>query len=503
MFYIYTIIHNEKEGQYMRQAGILLAVSSLPSKHGIGDFGYSARTFIREANKTGFKLWQILPINPVGYGNSPYQPFGSKPFDELYISLEILQKEGLLDTVPLYFPNSKKVHYDKVRKFKLRYLKEAFLNYKKFKKRGFKKWVRENEWVNTYATFITFKKANDLVQWHYWEPAHRAWIHAQNSVDLTPYASAIEFEKWLQYIAYTQWQKLRAYAHKYNIMIVGDIPIYVGIDSIDVWENRQAFLLDDDDMPTFVGGVPGDYFNADGQLWGNPLYDWDYLAKTNFAFWIDRLAYAHKLYDYVRIDHFRAFDSYWKIPAGSEKATSGHWDYPPGYALFDEIFRAIPDILIIAEDLGDLRPEVLELRDHYNLPGMEITQFTFNPYEKRGDEWKENRLVYPGTHDNSPIRGWFRGRPRKFFADADVIFKKAGTYEFANFYDNFIAYNIASDARYVVFQMQDLLRLGESSKMNSPSTIGSPNWEWKMVDFTSFRKEREFLTYLLQKYDRV
>lgn len=486
----------------MRQAGILLAVSSLPSKHGIGDFGPTARTFIRKAHKTGFKLWQILPINPLGYGNSPYQPFGSKPFDELYISLELLQKDGLLGKVPPYFAKSKKVHYDRVRTFKLKYLKRAFVNYKKLGKRGFKTWVKQNSWVETYATFITFKKANNLVQWHYWKKEHRDWIHNQKSVDLTSFAEAIEFEKWLQYIAYTQWQKLRKYAHKYNINVIGDIPIYVGIDSIDVWENRKAFLLDADDFPTFVGGVPGDYFNADGQLWGNPLYDWDYLEKTSFAFWIDRLNYANKLYDYVRIDHFRAFDSFWKIPSGSEKATAGHWDYPPGYHLFDEIFRAIPDIKIIAEDLGDLRPQVLELRDHYNLPGMEITQFTFNPFAPRGTEWKENRLVYPGTHDNSPIRGWFRGRDKKFFHAADDVFERAGTNEFGDFFDNFMAYNMASDARYAIFQMQDLLRLGEESKMNSPSTIGSPNWEWKMVNFTVFDDERSFLSYLIEKYDR-
>ncbi len=485
----------------MRQAGILLAISSLPSPHGIGDFGPSGRTFIRKASKMGFKLWQILPINPLGYGNSPYQPFGSKPFDELYISLDLLTKEGLLPKVRPYFPNSRKVHYDKVRTFKLRHLHKAYKNYKKLGKRGFKTWVKQNAWVDTYAIFITFKKANDLVQWHHWPKAHRDWILTKSGVDLTPYHDAIEFEKWLQYIAYKQWQALRKYAHKYDMEIVGDIPIYVGIDSIDVWENRKVFLLDENDEPTFVGGVPGDYFNADGQLWGNPLYDWDYLEQTNFAFWIDRLAYSAKLYDYVRIDHFRAFDSYWKIPAGSEKATTGHWAYPPGYKLFDAIFAALPTIKIIAEDLGDLRPEVLELRDRYDLPGMEITQFTFNPFEQRG-EWKENRLVYPGTHDNSPIRGWFRGRNKKFFNAAQKLFDEAGTNEFGDFFDNFIAYNMASDARYAVFPMQDLMRLGEWSKMNSPSTIGSPNWEWKMVDFKTFDEERSFLRYLIDKYNR-
>lgn len=485
----------------MRKAGILLAVSSLPGKHGIGDFGPSGRTFIRKASKIGFKLWQILPINPLGYGNSPYQPFGSKPFDEIYISLELLEKEGLLSNVPSYFARSKKVRYDKVRTFKLKYLKKAFNNYLKLKKRGFKAWVKDNEWVEDYAVFITFKKANNLVQWHYWKKEHRDWIINRKGVDLKPFRKQIEFEKWLQYIAYTQWQALREYAHLYNMEVVGDIPIYVGIDSIDVWKNKEAFLLDEKDFPTFVGGVPGDYFNADGQLWGNPLYDWDYLEKTNFAFWIDRLAYCKKLYDYVRIDHFRAFDSYWKIPAGSEKATTGHWAYPPGYKLFDEIYRQLPNIKIIAEDLGDLRPEVFELRDHYNLPGMEITQFTFNTLEKRG-KWQTNRLVYPGTHDNSPIRGYFRGRDKAFWTAANNYLDELGFSEFDNFFDNFIAYNFGSDARYAIFPMQDLLRLGEESKMNSPSTIGFPNWEWKMVDFKVFDEERSFLSYLIDKYNR-
>jgi len=486
----------------MRQAGILLAVSSLPSVHGIGDFGPAGRTFIRKASKIGFKLWQILPINPVGYGNSPYQPFGSKPFDEIYISLELLTKDKLLPAVPSYFARSKKVRYAQVRAYKLKYFKRAFNTYKKEKRRGLKKWVNDNKWVKDYATFITFKKDNNLVQWHYWKKEQRDWIKTRKGVNLKPFAKAIEFEMWLQFIAYKQWMDLRAYAHRYGMEIIGDIPIYVGIDSIDVWANREVFLLDKNDQPTFVGGVPGDYFNADGQLWGNPLYDWDYLEATAFAFWIDRLEYSARLYDYVRIDHFRAFDSYWKIPAGSKNANDGHWAYPPGYKLFDKIYEELPAIKIIAEDLGDLRPEVLELRDYYNLPGMEITSFTFNPFEEREDGWLTNRAIYPGTHDNSPIRGYFRGKGSRFFRAAHKLLDEMGFNEFDNFYDNFIAMNFGSDAKYAIFQMQDLLRLGDEAKMNSPSTIGSPNWEWKMQDFKTFDEESSFLAYLIDKYDR-
>jgi 4-alpha-glucanotransferase len=266
--------------------------------------------------------------------NSPYQPFGSKPFDEIYISLELLTKDKLLPAVPSYFARSKKVRYAQVRAYKLKYLKRAFNTYKKEKRRGFKKWVNDNKWVKDYATFITFKKDNNLVQWHYWKKEQRDWIKTRKGVNLKPFAKAIEFEMWLQFIAYKQWMDLRAYAHRYGMEIIGDIPIYVGIDSIDVWANREVFLLDKNDQPTFVGGVPGDYFNADGQLWGNPLYDWDYLEATAFAFWIDRLEYSARLYDYVRIDHFRAFDSYWKIPAGSKNANDGHWAYPPWLQTF-------------------------------------------------------------------------------------------------------------------------------------------------------------------------
>ncbi len=485
----------------MREAGILLAVSSLPSNYGIGDFGPHARTFIRKITKTGYKIWQILPINPLGFGNSPYQPLGSKPFDELYISLEDLVKEGLLPKLPAPFRSkSQKVHYDRVRAYKAPYLKRAYKKYLKDKKTGFAAWVKANEWVYNYAVFATFKKANNLVQWQYWQKDHSNWIFNKD-VDLTPFAHDIDYEMWLQYIAYEQWQKLRTYAHKHGIVIMGDIPIYVGIDSIDVWENPRAFLLDEQLFPTFVGGVPGDYFNADGQLWGNPLYDWDYLAKTNYAFWIDRLAYSMKLYDFIRIDHFRAFDSYWKIPATSTKATEGEWAYPDGYKLFDAIYAALPDIKIVAEDLGDLRPEVLELRDHYNLPGMEITCFTYNPFEPRG-KWPINRLVYPGTHDNSPMRGWFGPKDITFKRALRKRLREDGYSEFRSMYDNFLAMNFGSDAKYVIIMMQDMLGLDDKAKMNSPSTIGSPNWEWKMRDFSLYDKKAPFINYLIKKYKR-
>lgn len=485
----------------MRKAGILLAVSSLPSRHGIGDFGRDAREFVKMTKSMGFKIWQILPINPVGYGNSPYQPFGSKPFDELYINLDYLVAEKLLDdNIPNYFANRRVTNYDKVRKFKLKYLRRAFNTAKKGNLSKFNAWVKENSWVYNYAVFITFKKANNLIQWHYWPKAMREWIREQN-VDLTPYTDDINFEMWLQYKAYDQWQSLKAFANDLGIEIMGDIPIYVGIDSIDVWENPRSFMLDENYFSTFVAGVPGDYFNADGQLWGNPLYNWDYLEKTKFLFWIDRLGYSMKLYDYIRIDHFRAFDSYWKIPADSPKATLGEWAFPPGYALFDEIYKKLPTIKIVAEDLGDLRPEVLELRDHYNLPGMEISSFTFNPFEPQGD-WPVNRLIYPGTHDNSPIRGWFGGKDKKFMRAARQKLRELGYHDYRSFYDNFIAYNFGSDAKYCIIPMQDILRYGEWSKMNSPSTIGSPNWEWKMVNFNGFKEESEFLKTLIKKYNR-
>jgi len=480
----------------MKEAGILLAVSSLPSRHGVGDFGPEARNFLKLSKKAGFKHWQILPLNPAGFGNSPYQPYGSKPFDEIYISLEGLQKEKLLGVVPNFNKNAEKIDYEKVRTFKLKYLETAFNNYKKTRKTGFTRFKNTNKWVFNYAVFVTFKKNNYLNQWHYWPDQFKNWIH-DNKLDLTPYQEQIEFEMWLQFIAYKQWQELHKYANKLGISVVGDMPIYVGIDSVDVWENASVFLLDKQYFPTHIAGVPPDFFSATGQRWGNPLYDWDYLQKTNFAFWKERLGYNAKLFDMIRIDHFRAFDTYWKIPSTCPTAEEGEWVEAPGYALFDTLLADFPHLKVIAEDLGDLRPEVLVLRDHYNLPGMEIVQFTYNPVHME-QLTNPNRIIYTGTHDNQTVVSWFNGQNLEFKRATEKDLNRRGFIEYKNIFDKFLAYTFFSSANIAIVPMQDLLLLDDESRLNTPGTIGSPNWEWKLKNFNLFTKRLKFLSTLLK-----
>lgn len=484
----------------MREAGVLLAVSSLPSKYGIGDFGPSAYEFVRLSKKAGFKHWQILPLNPVGFGNSPYQPYGSKPFDEIYISLDLLIKEKLLKKVKPFNDKAEKVDYEKVREYKLGYLKEAFDNYRKTNKVGFARFKKANPWVFNYGVFVTFKKNNYLNQWHYWPFEFKNWIH-DKKLDLSPYMEQIEFEMWLQYIAYKQWQALHRYANRLGISLVGDMPIYVGIDSVDVWENSDAFLLDDQYFPTHIAGVPPDFFSATGQRWGNPLYNWDYLKEHDFDFWIERLGYNAKLFDLIRVDHFRAFDTYWKIPASCPTAVEGHWVEAPGYALFDTLLKAFPDMKIIAEDLGDLRPQVLELRDHYQLPGMEIVQFTYNPYHIH-ELTNPNRIIYTGTHDNQTIVTWFNSQDLNFKRATEDDMNRRGFGKYDNVFDKFLAYTFASSARLAIVPMQDLLILDDQARFNTPGTIGSPNWEWKLKDFTLYNNRLKFIKELVQTSGR-
>ncbi len=491
----------------MRKAGILLAVSSLPSPHGIGDFGPSAYQFINLLKRSKTKLWQVLPLNPLGYGSSPYQPYSSKAMDELYVSLELLVKDGLLKKAPRFHSVAEKVDYDAVRRFKAKLLWKAFKHFDE--NRGYQRFINANPWVYTYAVFLTLKKHNNLIIWNEWPKDQQRWIQ-DHTYDLTPLKQDIAYEMFLQYILVKQWRALKSYAKKQGVEIVGDIPIYVGIDSDDVWSNQANFLLDKDCRPTFIAGVPPDYFSKTGQRWGNPIYDWDYMQKDGFKFWLSRLSYNADLYDYIRIDHFRAFDTYWKIPSSCPTAEVGEWIEAPGYALFDTIFAQYPDFKIIAEDLGDLRPQVLTLRDHYRFPGMKIVQFTFNPNEKQDREMghyrplfhdRENMIVYTGTHDNQTVKGWFCDYDRKTKARIVSLLKSWG-YKTEDIPLAFCAYTLDNIADTAILPMQDILSYGDRARMNRPGTIGSPNWEWKMASFDDFKKRIPTLRKMIRQSGR-
>jgi 4-alpha-glucanotransferase len=484
----------------MRQAGVLLAVSSLPGRHGIGDFGPEAYRFVRALAKTGSKLWQVLPLNPLGYGNSPYQPYSSKAMDEIYISLDLLIKDGLIKKAPRFRTRSKRVAYDDVRVYKGRYLKAAYRRF--VPGSAYRRFVKDNPWLHDYAVFITLKKHNQLQLWTEWPKSDRDWI--KHRADLPGYEEDIRYEMFLQYVLLRQWLKLKKYANAHGIQLVGDIPIYVGIDSEDVWSHQDQFLLDQDGHPTHIAGVPPDYFSVTGQRWGNPLYDWDKMQKDGFAFWLDRLSYNAKLFDLIRIDHFRAFDTYWKIPASCLTAVEGAWIEAPGYAFFDALFAHYPDLKILAEDLGDLRPQVLELRDHYRFPGMKIVQFSFDfkAYSLFEDYRQTNMAVYTGTHDNQTTRGWYlslskdeRERVRDFLRLRGFGHRRIA--------DGFMSLTFASAPDYAIIPMQDVLGYGDWARMNTPGTIGEPNWQWKMTSLDGFVARHAYLKDLLRRFNRT
>ncbi|MCH3960844.1 MAG: 4-alpha-glucanotransferase [Solobacterium sp.] len=467
----------------MRKAGILMPVASLPGRHGIGTFGHETYHFIDLASKAGFSIWQILPLNPLGYGNSPYQPYSSYAMDPLYLSLDLLEEQGLLKKkVPSFHRHSKCIDYEEVRQYKETFLRQAYQNF--VPDQNFSIFAYQ-EWIRSYAIYMTFKQLNDMKCWNEWKPLYRDQPVRQNA-DLKPYQDEILYQVFVQYELFLQWKDLKQYANDRGIEIMGDLPFYVGIDSADVWASRQNFLLDEKGRPTFIAGVPPDYFSATGQRWGNPIYDWDYMKKDSFSFWIERLSYTERLFDQVRVDHFRAFDTYWKIKASCPTALDGEWVEAPGYELFDELFKKEPDLQIVAEDLGDLRAQVLELRDHYAFRGMRVIQFSFDPKGMKED--RTHLLVYTGTHDNAPIYGWYCDKPRTEQRAMRKYLWKHG-YHKHSFVRDIIDYSLDSKADMVIIPMSDWLHLGNEARLNLPGTVGAPNWTWCMNDLSRFAEE--------------
>lgn len=478
-----------------------MPVSSLPSDYGIGDFGQNAFAFVDRMAEAGVKIWQILPLNPLGYGNSPYQPYSSMAGDEIYLGLDILTKEGLLEESPAPFSkDAETVDYEKVRAYKETYLKKAFEAFDQTAE-DFVAFANQ-DWVFLYGVFRAFKSANNMVCWNEWEPEYKNWIKTASAAKsegnykekiaqdalCQKYEKEITYHIFLQYLFLKQWMELKTYANKKKIQVMGDIPFYVGIDSLDVWSNQDSFLLDENGMPVFIAGVPPDYFSATGQRWGNPIYDWDYLKEHHYDFWVNRIAYNHKLFDIIRIDHFRAFDTYWKIPATCPTAIEGEWIEAPGYEVFDAIYEKMPKAKIVAEDLGDLRPEVHTLKNHYKLKGMKIIQFTFDPNENNNNfKDKKNMIAYTGTHDNQTILGWYESQKPSLQKKIRSCLWKMG-YHQRSIAQRFVEYTLDNKADYAIIPMQDILELDDVGRLNTPGTVGSPNWEWKMADFTQADK---------------
>lgn len=492
----------------MREAGVLMPVASLPGAYGVGELGASCDAFVDWLVQAGASVWQILPLNPLGYGNSPYQPFSSYAGDSLYISLELLHREGLLEELPAPFrAEAAQIDYTAVRAYKEPFLRRAYQNftpdaeYRRF---------AAQEWVYPYAVFRALKAQNGQRCWLDWPAEQKAWIKNRR-YDLGGLEDEIGFEMFIQYRFVRQWRRVKDYANGRGIRIMGDIPFYVGIDSLDVWANQEEFLLDADGHPTFIAGVPPDCFSAEGQRWGNPIYDWTHMEGNGFRFWVDRLRYCAGLFDIVRIDHFRAFDTYWKIPASCPTAMQGEWVQAPGYRLFDTLLQVLPDLELVAEDLGADRESVYELRDHYGFKGMKLMQFQ-DPFLEPGAPAAQPLLppraqmaAYTGTHDNQTVLGWYQGMDRRQQSAWQGYLQALGVGDGREetFPAAICRWTLADKADLAVLPMQDILGLGEAARLNAPGTLGSPNWEWRLPTLAGTETARAAFAADLARYGRA
>lgn len=473
-----------------RESGVLLPVFSLPSPYGIGCFSKEAYEFVDQLKAAGQSYWQILPLGPTSYGDSPYQSFSTFAGNPYFISLEELIQEGVLtqeecDQADVGEDQSS-IDYAKLYQRRYPLLRKAYERSRVWENQDFSRFKEENQWwLQDYALFMAVKERFGGKAWTEWaEDIRLRWNNAMDYYRRELYYD-IEFQEYLQYVFIRQWEKLKGYANRRGIRIIGDIPIYVAMDSADTWANPKLFQLDQDNKPLAVAGCPPDGFSATGQLWGNPLYQWEVHRQQGYSWWIRRLAYCYKLYDVVRIDHFRGFDEYFSIPADAKTAEGGHWEKGPGIELFQAVSRALGEKDIIAEDLGYVTDSVRQLVNDSGYPGMKVLEFAFDSRDSGcasdylPHNYTENAVVYTGTHDNETIQGWFSSiRPeeqkmaREYLWDFYTPEKEL--------YLSFVSLAMRSRARMCVIPLQDYLGLDNRSRINVPSTVGE-NWKWRLV----------------------
>ena len=480
----------------MRKSGILLPVSSIPSRYGIGTFSKHAYEFIDLLEMAGQSYWQILPLGPTGYGDSPYQSFSTFAGNPYYIDLEMLVEEGYLtkeDCEAFDFGDSDRyIDYEKIYLSRFKVLRTAYHNSHIEEEEAFRDYVEENAyWLEDYALYMAVKNSFDGKSWTRWDEDIKLRKPEAMQRYREEYAEEVEFYKFQQYLFSKQWTALKKYANQKKIQIIGDIPIYVALDSADTWANPELFQLDDTLTPIAVAGCPPDAFSATGQLWGNPLYCWEYHKETEYAWWMKRIDYCYKLYDVVRIDHFRGFDEYYSIPYGDETAEFGHWEKGPGYDIFRTMKAKLGNKAVIAEDLGYLTDTVIKLVKKTGYPGMKILQFAFDSREESDylpHNYGTNSVVYTGTHDNDTTLGWYTvlNRRDKAFAKKYLDIRSRKDVQWV-----FIRAAMASVSDTCVIPMQDYLGLGTEARTNLPSTLGT-NWKWRMLqgEFTEELAER-------------
>jgi 4-alpha-glucanotransferase len=472
--------------KFNRAAGILLHPTSLPGPYGIGDLGPAAYRWVDFLASAGVRLWEVLPLGPTGYGDSPYQCFSAFAGNPYLISPEFLLRDGWLHSSDLGdqagFPEHE-VDFGKLIPWKLTLLEKAFQTFSEQPggtQHEFDRFCADQAaWLEDYALFMAIKQDQGGGSWAQWPSAVRRREPQALKTARQKYAAAVRQHQFYQFAFFRQWQALREYAHQKQIQVIGDVPIFVAYDSADVWAHPELFFLDTEGKPTVVAGVPPDYFSLTGQLWGNPLYRWEVHRQTNYAWWVDRFQSALKLVDILRIDHFRGFAAYWEIPAGNSTAEIGRWVPGPGADFFGALQSSLGDLPIIAEDLGVITPDVTALREQFGLPGMKILQFAFsgpdNPFLPH--HYEPRCVAFTGTHDNDTARGWYASAPQAEKDFACRYLRGDGS----DFAWDLIRACWASVAVFALAPLQDLLDLGTEARMNYPSRLGG-NWAWRFSD---------------------
>lgn len=491
-----------------RNSGIILHITSLPGPEGIGTLGQEALRFVDLLHETGQKLWQILPLGPVGYGNSPYQCYSAFAGNPMLIDLQFLVEDGLLTkqdlkTIPK-FPE-KRVDFKKVEVSKYPLLQKAFENFQHKKPENleeeYNKFLKEHGWwLQDYALFMAAKEHFKDLHWREWDYdlkfRKKKAIHKHTEL----LSGEIDYRKFLQFLFFKQWFRLKEYAHSKKVQIFGDMPLYVSGNSADVWTNTELFMLDENLNPTQAGGVPPDYFSETGQLWGNPVFNWERLEQRDFDWWLARLHFNVHLFDKVRIDHFRGLESFWSVPAGEKTAINGQWLPAKGFQLLKKFKEQVDYMPLIAEDLGVITPEVEKLRDDFKLFGMKVLQFAFGSgpeNEHLPHNFLPKFIAYTGTHDNDTTLGWLRSlkgeerkRVRRYLGRPGKRALQKG-----------IEWIWTSSAQSALMPMQDLLQLGTKARLNTPG-VADGNWEWRFSWSQLKGKHQNFLREITEKYNR-
>ena len=489
-----------------RSSGILMPVFSLPSPYGIGTLGKAAYEFIDFLAAAKQRYWQILPVGPTSYGDSPYQSFSTFAGNPYFIDLDMLVKDGLLKKTELtaldWGADAETVDYAKIYQNRFSVLRKAYARGFEKDKAAFEPFAAENAWLKDYALYMALKKHFDMKCWTEWED-EGIRLHRAESVRAyeEKLKDDVNFYAYLQFLFYSQWEKLRAYAKENGIGIIGDVPIYVALDSADVWANPKYFMLDEKNVPIDVAGVPPDYFSEDGQLWGNPLYNWEYMKAEGYGWWIRRIDGAGKLYDIIRIDHFRGFESYWAVPYGAETAKKGEWRKGPGLELVSTLTNWFPQISFIAEDLGILTEEVHQLLKDSRLPGMKVLEFAFNGTDASNympHRFEKNCVCYTGTHDNTTLADWLKTASKKEKQQAKNYL---GLNQSEGYAWGVIRAGMGSVADLFIAQMQDYLGLGATARINTPGTTEN-NWLWRMQKGAANKKLAQKIAALTVMYER-